>query len=95
MKPTAPSGNAAASNYPGEVMRRIARAGKPRVGARGTAVIGFTVASNGGLAQIGVARSSGSAALDRAAVALITKAAPFPRPPAGAQRRFSITIKGR
>ncbi len=91
----APSGNAAASNYPGQVMARIARAGKPRVRSRGTAVIAFSVGSSGQLARASVARSSGSSALDQAALALIRKAAPFPRPPAGAQRSFSIRIKGR
>ena len=35
------------------------------------------------------------AALDQAALGIIRKAAPFPRPPAGARRNFSIQIKGR
>ena len=87
-------GNAATSNYPGQVMRRISRVGKPRVNARGTATISFSIAPGGGLAGVSIARSSGSAALDQAAVRLIRQAAPFPRPPAGAQRQFSIRIKG-
>ncbi|WP_339818530.1 TonB family protein [Sulfitobacter dubius] len=91
----APSGNAAVSNYPGKVMSRIARVGKPRVRSRGTAVIAFSVGNGGQLAGARVARSSGSAALDQAALGIIRQAAPFPRPPAGAQRNFSIQIKGR
>ena len=91
----APAGNAAASNYPGQVMSRIARVGKPRVRSRGTAVIAFSVGNGGQLADARVARSSGSAALDQAALGIIRQAAPFPRPPAGAQRNFSIQIKGR
>lgn len=94
-QPTSQAGNAAVSNYPGQVMKRISRAGKPRVRASGTAVISFSISARGGLAGISVARSSGSAALDKAAVGLIRKAAPFPRPPTGAQRRFTIRIKGR
>ena len=94
-KAAAPSGNAAASNYPGQVMARIARAGKPRVRSRGIAVIAFSVGGGGQLASARVAQSSGSSALDRAALGIIRKAAPFPRPPAGAQRNFSIRIKGR
>lgn len=93
-KPAAQAGNAAVSNYPGQVMRRISRVGKPRIRTKGTAVISFSVSSGGGLASVSVSRSSGSAALDRAAVGMIRKAAPFPRPPAGAQRRFTIRIKG-
>lgn len=88
-------GNAAASNYPGEVMRRISRVSRPRTSARGIAVIRFTIAQNGGLASANVARSSGSAALDRAALAVVQKAQPFPRPPSGARRSYSIKIKGR
>lgn len=89
------AGNAAASNYPGQVMSKISRVGRPRVNARGTAVVSFTIAGSGGLSRVGLARSSGSSALDRAAVQIIRRAAPFPRPPAGAQRRFSINIQGR
>ncbi len=94
-KAAAQSGNAATSNYPGQVMRRIARVPKPRVNARGTAVIAFVVSGDGGLERVSVAQSSGSAALDKAAVDVIRKAAPFPVPPRRAQRQFSIRIKGR
>ncbi|WP_172975961.1 TonB family protein [Sulfitobacter sp. THAF37] len=91
---TAQSGNAAASNYPGKVMRKISRMRRPDVRARGSATIAFRVSSSGGLAGISVARSSGSAALDRAALRMVQAAAPFPRPPAGAGRSFSIRIQG-
>ncbi|MEM8774219.1 MAG: TonB family protein [Pseudomonadota bacterium] len=88
-------GNAAVSNYPGLIMKKISRVPKPRVGNKGTAVIAFRVASNGGLSVISLARSSGSANLDQAALRVIRRAAPFPPPPAGARRSFSIKIKGR
>ncbi|WP_299550618.1 energy transducer TonB [uncultured Tateyamaria sp.] len=89
------TGNAAASNYPGKVMRQLQRARHPRVGDRGVATISFRIASNGGLSAVSVARGSGSNDLDRAAMQVIQRAAPFPAPPAGAQRSFSIQIKGR
>lgn len=89
------SGNAAASNYPGLVMRRIARVPKPRVNARGTTVVAFSISRGGGLGALSVVRSSGSAALDKAALRVIRKASPFPKPPQGAKRSFSIRIKGR
>ena len=88
-------GNAAVSNYPGQVMRRISRVPRPRTSAKGAAVVQFTIAANGGLASAGIARSSGSAALDQAALAVVRKAQPFPRPPSGARRGYSIKIKGR
>ncbi|WP_305968117.1 MULTISPECIES: TonB family protein [unclassified Mameliella] len=88
-------GNAAASNYPGLVMRKLSRAGRPRVNARGTAVVAFSISSGGGLASVSLARSSGSSALDRAALGVVRSAAPFPQPPSGARRSFSIQIQGR
>ena len=89
------AGNAAASNYPGLVMQKISRVPRPSVGRRGTAVVAFSVSSSGGLAKISIARSSGLATLDRAALLVVRRAAPFPPPPQGAQRSFSISIKGR
>ncbi|MEM8654320.1 MAG: TonB family protein [Pseudomonadota bacterium] len=88
-------GNAAVSNYPGQVMKRIQRVRRPKVRTRGAATVAFRIASNGGLSAVSVARSSGSAELDRAAMQVIRQAAPFPTPPQGARRSFSIQIKGR
>ena len=89
------AGNAAASNYPGKVMRKISRQRRPKGRARGAVRIAFKIGSNGGLSSIGVARSSGNADLDQAALNLVRRTAPFPAPPAGAQRSFAIEIKGR
>ncbi len=94
-KPRKKAGNAAVTNYPGRINRHIAKRGRPSVGVKGRAVIRFTIAANGRLTSASVVRSSGSAKLDRAALQLIRRAAPFPRPPAGAQRSFSIGINGR
>lgn len=94
-KASSKSGNAAVSNYPGQVMRRISRVRKPRVNSRGTATVAFSISSGGGLSGVSIARSSGSAALDKAAVGVVRKAAPFPKPPRGAKRRYTIRIKGR
>ncbi|MBM2292269.1 TonB family protein [Sulfitobacter pseudonitzschiae] len=91
----ASAANAAASNYPGQVMARIARLPRPRTSSRGSATITFTIAGNGGLSGARVAASSGSAQLDQAALELVRRASPFPPPPKGAQRSFSIRIKGR
>ncbi|WP_428515427.1 TonB family protein [Roseovarius sp.] len=88
------AGNAAASNYPGQVMRKISRVPRPRVGSRGTAVVAFRIGGNGGLAGLSIAQSSGSPKLDQAALRMIQRAAPFPPPPAGARTSFSINIKG-
>ncbi|MEX5578372.1 TonB family protein [Pseudophaeobacter sp. A-200-2] len=87
-------GNAAASNYPGLILRRIERA-KRRANVRGEAVVAFRIAPSGGLAQVAIARSSGSARLDDIALAQVRRAAPFPPPPAGARTSFAVRIKGK
>ena len=92
---TTAAGNAAANNYPGRVMRCISSAGRPRVNARGTAIVAFAIAANGRVGQVRIVRSSGSARLDRAAMQTISRAGPCPAPPAGALRSYQISIRGR
>ncbi|WP_422002010.1 TonB family protein [Roseovarius mucosus] len=87
-------GTAATSNYPGQVMRHLARVPRPRADTRGVALVQFSISEGGRLASVRVARSSGSTRLDRAALTVVERAAPFPAPPAGAQRSFSVQIKG-
>ncbi|MCD9149126.1 TonB family protein [Pseudophaeobacter flagellatus] len=87
-------GNAAASNYPGLVMRRIQRA-KRRATVRGVAMVRFRIGAGGGLAGLSLARSSGSDKLDRIALDQVRRAAPFPPPPVGARTSFTVRIKGK
>lgn len=89
------SGNAAAANYPGDVMRRLSRVGRPRATSSGTAVVAFSISGNGRLGAVSIAQSSGSQQLDQAALRLVQRASPFPAPPPGAQRSFQVNIKGR
>ncbi|TVP69897.1 MAG: energy transducer TonB [Rhodobacteraceae bacterium] len=58
-------------------------------------MVAFSVGSNGGLASVSVAQSSGHAGLDQTALDHIRRAAPFPPPPAGAQCQFSFEFVGR
>jgi protein TonB len=76
-------------------MARLSRVRRPQASARGSAVVAFSIAPGGRLAGVSLARSSGSSALDRAALRLVRAAAPFPPPPQGARRRFSIEVAGR
>ncbi|TNJ44438.1 TonB family protein [Phaeobacter sp. B1627] len=89
------AGNAAASNYPGKVLRQISRLRKPKTSVKGTAHVAFAIGPGGALTSVSIARSSGSAELDGLAMQQIRKAAPFPPPPAGARRQYTIGIKGR
>jgi len=88
-------GNAAASNYPGEVMRCISRAGRPRVAAQGVARVSFRIDGRGRVTSVTLAASSGNSDLDRAALRTISRAGPCPAPPPGAQTGYSIRIQGR
>lgn len=86
------AGNAKVSNYPGLVMRKISRIRKQRAGARGKATVGFKISASGAATSVRILRSSGSAKVDRIALRHIQRASPFPRPPKGAQRSFSVVF---
>ena len=90
------AGNAAVSNYPGKVRNKINRAKRRAAGGeRGSVVVSFVVGAGGGASGIRVARSSGSAALDRAAVDSVQRAAPFAKIPEAAGKSswsFSVPI---
>lgn len=85
----------AAAQYPQLVNRHLSRLRRPNARFNGVAIVSFTIAETGGLVAVSVARSSGSAQFDRLALAHIQRAAPFPIPPAGAQRQFNVTIRSR
>ena len=92
-KQSSNAGNGAVSNYPGKVYARIARTRRKNAGGTGTARVSFSISSGGGLASVRLAKSSGNSRVDNAAVAHVKRAAPFPKPPAGAQRSFVIPIQ--
>lgn len=89
------AGNAQASNYPGKVYSRIRRTRQKRAGGTGVARVRFSIAANGALANVRVAASSGSSSVDNVAVDHIRRSAPFPPPPAGAQRQYVIPVEVR
>ncbi|MEP5146724.1 MAG: TonB family protein, partial [Nitratireductor sp.] len=94
------SGNAAVSNYPGKVARKLRRALRgvsraARRDARRDVHVHFVVTRNGGLGSVRITQSSGSATLDKAALASVRRAAPFPPIPAAAGRsswKFSVPL---
>ncbi|MBK9082529.1 MAG: energy transducer TonB [Rhizobiales bacterium] len=79
------------------VARRIASekrypAGARERGERGRPVVAFNLSPSGGLAGVSLARSSGHAELDAEILAMVRRAAPFPKPPPGAARAFSLAV---
>jgi colicin import membrane protein len=61
-------------------------------GARGNAVVSFTIDETGALTNVSLVRSSGDTDLDVESLALVARAAPFPKPPPDAQRAFAAEI---
>ncbi|WMT87954.1 TonB family protein [Pelagibacterium sp. 26DY04] len=90
------AGNAAVSNYPGQVASALSRAFRypPNGrGATGEAIVRFTVLANGQVAGATVVRSTGNAVLDQAALATVSRAAPFPPiPPAAGRSEWTFTL---
>ncbi|MEQ8480583.1 MAG: TonB family protein [Hoeflea sp.] len=92
------AGNAAVSNYPGKVASQLRRGLRypreaRREGIKGTVVVSFTVARNGSVRGVRIARSSGSALLDRAARDAVNRAAPFrPIPDAAGRSSWSFSV---
>jgi TonB family protein len=56
------------------------------------AIVGFRIDAQGGLESAWLARPSGSAELDAEAMDMVRRSAPFPAPPAGAERNFAAAI---
>ncbi|MBS0249921.1 MAG: TonB family protein [Proteobacteria bacterium] len=81
------SGRASASrgnalSYGARVRAQLARNKPKSVGRRGTVRVSFGIAADGGIRYLKISESSGSAALDDAALTAIRKSAPFGEPPA-------------
>lgn len=66
------------------VWSRIMRYRPEKVPFAGTTRLRFTLTADGALVDVGVALSSGSGLLDRAALDAVRRAAPFPSPPLSA-----------
>jgi protein TonB len=95
---TSAAGNAAVSNYPGKVAAKLRRSvrgvSRPaRSRASNDVLDSFTVNAGGGLGGVRIARSSGSRELDKAALAIVRRAAPFPPiPPQSGRRNWAFTL---
>jgi len=90
------AGDSTVSNYPGKVRNKINRA-KRRVagGKRGSVVVSFVINASGQASGIRVARSSGEAAVDKAALDSVQRAAPFAKIPENAGKSswaFNVPI---
>ena len=79
-------GDAEIAQYPSDVLRKLRRALRSTNGPRGEVVVRFTVLADGRVSGVSIGRSSGNAAVDQAGLATVSRAAPFPPIPDGANR---------
>jgi protein TonB len=82
--------------YKRTVATKIARnkpASDTAASAQGVALISFTVLVDGRVGQLKIVKSSGHKTLDQAAMAAVGKSSPFPPPPTGAGRSFTVPIR--
>ncbi|MEO0550444.1 MAG: energy transducer TonB [Pseudomonadota bacterium] len=87
-------GNAAFDNYAGEVMRHLSRVRRPRASSPGSAFVRFQLDETGRLMDIEISKSSGSRRFDRDALKVVERAEPYPPPPIGIARTFTVEIEG-
>ncbi len=66
---------------------------KPRTGERGSTTVTFNIGANGALRGARIARSSGNAKIDQAALATVRQAGPFPAPPGLKSGAASYSIR--
>jgi protein TonB len=62
-------------------------------GAHGTSLVYFELDDKGGVKTVKLLKSSGDTELDVESLAVVERAAPFPKPPLGAQKSFAADIE--
>ncbi|HUP91675.1 MAG TPA: TonB family protein [Solimonas sp.] len=93
-----PGGGGNSSSYFTRVRMHLSRfrnAGAPAPAGSGVTDLRFEVASDGSVRDLQVLHSGGAPERDAAALALVRRAAPLPRPPAGQATRLVVPIEFR
>ncbi|MDQ2067973.1 TonB family protein [Xinfangfangia sp. CPCC 101601] len=83
--------NVSPKAYQTSVFKKIQKKTR-RIKGRGTALVGLTIAANGGLASVQILQSSGDSKLDGAALDAVRKSGPFGPTPSGATVSYSFQI---
>jgi protein TonB len=88
----------ASSNYPGRVSAHLARhkrypAAARAAGSQGVATVSFSLDGSGRVTSVRLARGSGIAGIDQEVVAMVRRASPFPAPPDGRGRSFTVPVR--
>jgi protein TonB len=86
------------ANYNGMVAAHLARhkqypAAARSAGTQGIATVSFSIDGSGRVTSARLARGSGNAAIDQEVVAMARRASPFPAPPDGRGRNFTVPVR--
>jgi protein TonB len=86
------------ANYNGRVAAHLARhkqypAAARSAGSQGTATVAFTLDGGGRVTSVRLTRSSGIASIDQEVLAMARRASPFPAPPDGRGRNFTVPVR--
>ena len=93
-KRLASSHKIAPRTYAETVRSRLAQH-KPANSNLGGAMVSFAIGANGRVSSARVVRSSGNTQADKAALATVKRAGPFPKPPSGKPSVYAIQIGAR
>jgi protein TonB len=86
------------ANYNGRVAAHLARhkqypADARNSGSQGVASVSFSIDAGGRVTSVRLARGSGIASIDREVQAMVRRASPFPAPPDGRGRSFTVPVR--
>jgi protein TonB len=87
-----------AANYNGMVAAHLARhkqypAAARSAGTEGVATVSFSLDGGGRVTSVRLARASGIAVIDQEVLTMVRRASPFPRPPDGQGRNFTVPVR--
>jgi periplasmic protein TonB len=85
------------SNYPGQVFAHLARykqlpANALRAGEQAKPTVAFSLDGGGRVTSVRLVRGSGNSGIDQEVQAMVRRASPFPAPPSGRAKNFSIPV---
>jgi protein TonB len=88
---------ASLANYNGQVSAHLRRYQQYPAAARGSGVAGsgmvtFSITASGNVTSARVAKSTGAAVLDQEILAMVRRASPFPAPPDGQPKSFTVPL---
>jgi protein TonB len=86
------------ANYNGRVAAHLGRykqypAAARAAGRQGMATVSFGIDGNGRVTAVSLAHGSGVPSIDHEVVAMVHRASPFPQPPDGRARNFTVPVR--